>query len=343
MDQDNFILASDAKLLEPMPREPRDLNDRKPAPPRILSTAPYHSDEQFDVWHTRISSMCEVGLPPGSSAADGFEVEYMACNMTHVILTAGHHPAQTLTRTPDPGRRSPVDHWWLFYPRSGEAWFETADRQIHAQPGDMFLMSLDQAFHGRITDYDALLLGMPREAFTAVAADLDSVCNTVLSGNLAGLLADHLHHLQMRVVGMTPDELLQAGRATADMIAACIQPSRDRLEQARGPFESILFERARLYIQAHLGEPDLTPEHVAQALRISRSNLYRTFEHAGGVAHYIQRARLLAAHTELATGAEKRVQEVANSHGFKLASDFARAFRREFGYSPREARDQQRR
>ncbi|MCK1710685.1 MULTISPECIES: helix-turn-helix domain-containing protein [unclassified Bradyrhizobium] len=343
MDQDNCILASDVKLLEPMPREPRDLNDRKPAPPRILSTAPYHSDEQFDVWHTRISSMCEVGLPPGTSAADGFDVEYMTCNLAHVSLNAGHFAAQSFARTTEHVRRSPTDHWCLFYARSGEAWFETTDRQIHMKPGDVFLVSLDQDFRGRITDYDASLLGLPRDAFMGVAADLDRVCNTVLSGNLVGLLADYLHNLQTRVVGMNPDELLRAGRATAEMIAACIQPSRDRLEQAHGAIESVLFERARRYIRAHLGELDLTPEHVVQELRISRSNLYRAFEHAGGVAHYIQRTRLVAAHAELAAGNESRVQEVAHSHGFRLASDFARAFRREFGYSPREVRDRQRR
>src|SRR5439155_7257857 len=115
---------------------------------------------------------------------------------------------------------------------------------------------------------------------------------TVLSGNLVGLLTDYLHNLQTRVVGMNPDELLRAGRATAEMIAACIQPSRDRLEQAHGAIESVLFERARRYIRAHLSELDLTPEHVVQELRISRSNLYRAFKHAGGGAHYIQRTRL---------------------------------------------------
>jgi AraC-like DNA-binding protein len=147
----------------------------------------------------------------------------------------------------------------------------------------------------------------------------------------------------MHVITMSTDELKQAGRATADMIAACIQPSADRLEQARGSFESVMFEHARLYIENHLGEFDLTPERVAQQLRISRSNLYRAFESVGGVAGYILRKRLRAAHAELVVSTDSQVQEIAYRHGFKLASDFARAFRREFGISPREARERARR
>jgi AraC-like DNA-binding protein len=104
----------------------------------------------------------------------------------------------------------------------------------------------------------------------------------------------------------------------------------------------MLFERARLYIQNYLGESDLTPERVAQQLRVSRSNLYRTFEHVGGVARFIQQKRLRAAHAELVARPDRQVQEIAYRYGFKLASDFTRAYRREFGMSPREARERAR-
>jgi AraC-like DNA-binding protein len=82
---------------------------------------------------------------------------------------------------------------------------------------------------------------------------------------------------------------------------------------------------------------------VARGLRISRSNLYRAFESVGGVARYVLRKRLHAAHAELIGTIDRQVQEIAYHHGFKLASDFARAFRREFGISPRQARERARR
>jgi len=341
MQENGHTPASRARLLElmPMPREPRDFHDKAPIPPRILSTLPYEQPEQFDVWRSRISSVSEVALPNGASAVQGFAVEFMTCNMDNIVLTSGHFAAQTFAQATRSSSDALLDHWLLFRLRSGEAWFETGERRIHALPGAIFLISLDQDFRGRITDCEGMLLILPRVAFLPVAEGLDNLCNINLSGNLIELLADYLNTLESRVVLMSAGELKSAGRATAEMIAACMQPIPEVSALAKGSIDSMLFERARLYIQNHLGEFDLTPERVAQQLRTSRSNLYRAFEHVGGVARYIQLKRLRAAHTELAEHADKQVQQVAHRYGFKLASDFARAFRREFGYSPREARE----
>lgn len=345
MQQDDNTPVNAAKLLEqvPLPREPRNIRDIAPAAPRLFTTRPYPPSEQFEVWKTRMASLIDVAPPEGHNPADGFAVEYVTCNMADVVFTSGHFAAQTFARAPDPSQGTPVDIWWLFRVRSGEAWFETGERRLHARAGATFLISLDDDFHGRITDYEGLVLGLRRSAFAGAAEQLDSVCNTILSGNLIELLADYLDRLEMRVIQMSSDELRQAGRATANMIAACVELFAGGLEQGRGAIESVLFERARLYIETHLGDFDLTPDRIAQQLRISRSALYRAFESVGGVAGYIMRKRLRAAHAELVASTDRQVQEIAYRHGFKLASDFTRAFRREFGASPRETRERARR
>ncbi|WP_245424276.1 AraC family transcriptional regulator [Methylovirgula sp. 4M-Z18] len=220
---------------------------------------------------------------------------------------------------------------------SGEAWFATGERQIHAKAGDTYLISLDQDFRGRMTDYQAQILYLPRDAFRSVAADFDKLCNMILPGSLIGLLGDHLGSLENRLVDMGPEELAQAGRATVDLIAASIQPLHKRLQEALGAIDTVLFERANVYIQSHLANPDLAPEDLMQAIGVSRSNLYRAFEHVGGVSRHIQSCRLLAARSALRRGG--RIQDIAYNHGFSSGTVFARAFRREFGYSPSKARD----
>ncbi|MGJ4859648.1 helix-turn-helix domain-containing protein [Labrys sp. La1] len=290
------------------------------------------------MWKSRISSLSDVGLPNDASSAEGFEIEYMHCDMGEVVFNSGYFATQTLRHLSRRPRSSAINQWFLFHLRFGEAWFDTRGRRLHARPGAMFLISLNEEFQGQIMGYEGQLLILPREAFAGVAGDLDGLSNTLLSGSLAELLATYLNSLETHILRMSVDELRVAGRATAELIATCLRPSLDKLGQTSGQAESALFRRARAYIQQHLNDIDLGPERLMSQLRISRSNLYRAFEELGGVAAYIQRQRLLSAHADLVASPEMQVQAIAYRYGFSSASDFARAFRREFGHSPRQLR-----
>jgi len=327
---------------QPLPKAPAGFGDRKPAAPRGISTAAYAPEEQFEAWRCHVAPFMDVGLPPGTAPADGFLAEFMICSLGGIGVASGRADAFSFSHAPGHSapepRRAPIGCWRLMLMTEGEMWVESSDRHAHVRPGDLFLLSLDAAFRGRGTRQAGLCLTLPRDAFAAAAAGFDRASGAVLTGPLAALLVDYLRSLEVRLVGMTPDDLMQAGRATAEMLAACIRPSRDPLEEAQSTVASVLFDRARSYIQAHFGNPELTPERVAQDLRVSRSNLYRVFERAGGVSRYIQQCRLFAAHAALSSESGRRIQDIAYGCGFKLASDFTRAFKREFGYSPREAR-----
>ena len=73
---------------------------------------------------------------------------------------------------------------------------------------------------------------------------------------------------------------------------------------------------------------------------MSRSKLYRLFENNGGVAHFINRERLREAHRRLNSDRETlSIHAIGNEVGFVDHSTFSRAFRREFGCSPTEARE----
>ena len=72
---------------------------------------------------------------------------------------------------------------------------------------------------------------------------------------------------------------------------------------------------------------------------MSRSQLYRVLESEGGVAHYIQRRRLSESFALLCDASQNLpIGKVAEMLCFADASSFSRAFRQEFGVSPREVR-----
>ena len=96
--------------------------------------------------------------------------------------------------------------------------------------------------------------------------------------------------------------------------------------------------RAVRLIEARPDEP-LTLGALARAARLSPYHFLRTFERLTGVTphQFVLRARLREAATRLVTGPAK-VLDVALDCGFGDVSNFNRAFRAEFGMSPRAYR-----
>lgn len=97
--------------------------------------------------------------------------------------------------------------------------------------------------------------------------------------------------------------------------------------------------RVDAIIQAQAGDPSLTPTSIAAQLAISLRQLYRAFDGAESPAARIRRRRLELAAALLATRTGRpQVEAIAQQCGFVSAEYFSRAFRREFGLSPRAYR-----
>ena len=123
------------------------------------------------------------------------------------------------------------------------------------------------------------------------------------------------------------------------MILACASPTVDRIHEAEEPISMVLLERARRLVQGKLFDSDFRIDAVARELGVSRTRLYRLFEPYGGVAHYLQRRRLIDAHAVLADPCDqRRIVDIAEQRCFTDGAEFSRAFRREFGYTPSDVR-----
>ena len=96
-------------------------------------------------------------------------------------------------------------------------------------------------------------------------------------------------------------------------------------------------EAAKLYVEDHLSEPNLTPGNAAAALGISVRHLHLLFEPTGtSFAQYVARQRLVQCRASLScpTGARRSVADIAFGWGFNSLATFYRAFEREFGSAP---------
>jgi len=176
-------------------------------------------------------------------------------------------------------------------------------------------------------------------AFRDIAPLLDGALGSTLDTPLGHLLGDYMMALERRLSVVTEADLSRLTTAVGAMVAAAVSPSADRVAVARGQIDVGRKERVRQAVRRHLRTPTLGPKNLGRLVGMSRSNLYRLLEDAGGVARYIHRERLLEAYAILSDPASTQsISAIAEDLCFADASSFSRTFKREFGCTPGEAR-----
>ena len=189
------------------------------------------------------------------------------------------------------------------------------------------------------THVDRVQFFLARDAFRDIAALLDASSGSVLDTPLGRLLGDYMIALEGRLSDVTEADSSGIIRALGAMVAVAAAPSVERVAVARPQINIGRKERVRQAVRKHLRTPTFGPTILCRLVGMSRSNLYRLFEDAGGVGRYIQRERLLEAHAVLTNSATTQsISAIAEDLCFADASSFSRAFRREFGHSPGEVR-----
>ena len=131
------------------------------------------------------------------------------------------------------------------------------------------------------------------------------------------------------VLGNTMQILVYLRRAVRDRSAAPLMAEKPEL-----------LDQALAYIENHLAEK-ITLSDIAKQLWVSQSTITQTFRNKMGVSFYrcVTQRRLIAAKTLIIEGIP--LESVGQRVGYSDYSSFYRAFKQEFGISPRQFRKKQ--
>jgi len=220
---------------------------------------------------------------------------------------------------------------------SGVERFRYRGSEHLAPPDTLVLMNPDELHTGRAETEQGWRYRM---------VYLDADVLSALSGDAGWWFAEAVGHdaVRARRVG----RLLQALWSCNDSLAFDSQLSSlvDELRPAARIGRTARAEAVQRFgsvidfMHARLGDT-LTLEMLAGVAGLSPYHFLRTFERITGVTphQYVLRARLRRAATRLVTGPGK-ILDLALESGFGDLSNFNRAFRAEFGMSPRAYRRQ---
>jgi len=326
------------EVTEHVAGRPLAATPEKPSVPAFeFSTLDLPPEEQFLAWRASYAPMVDLTEP------DDFTVDFLGeqvlWDLGHLVFSRVRTDGLGFASLSGHVRRDPVDHWLISVMLSGSSVTIAPKTTFKGHTRSVQIHPLGKVFEGVLTDSEMLQLFVPRDFFRGMVDVLDRAEFSTRDDGMAKLLGDYLAGLARCLPSMDAKNLPKLVTATKAMILACVAPAPDRLHEASDAISFSLLERARCFVQANIRAPDLSVSTLQRELGISRSRLYRLFEPYGGVFHYIQHRRLVDAHSALADPRDtRRILDIAEERGFPDASEFSRAFKREFGYSPREVR-----
>jgi AraC-like DNA-binding protein len=198
--------------------------------------------------------------------------------------------------------------------------------------------------------FETVVVRVPRELLRGHATHIDSLTAVTISGKtrLAKAAARLLPELAVGLENGTiePGDESEIVESVVDLIRSLYTApaGADALRTLRSRAEILLAVES--FIEANLGDPDLTPEQIARASFISRRYLHKLFEAEGtSVCGWIRAARLDRCRRDLLDPAlaHQTILAIATRWGLPGPQQFSRLFRTTYGCSARELRREARR
>jgi AraC-like DNA-binding protein len=294
--------------------------------------------EQFGYWRDAVAPLMEVQST--ASGATGFYAKARAYDLGRMHFASLRVDPMKFRRTPQRIRKSHIDHWQLVLRKRGSESGAWGGRLLRSGAGSLDIRSLATPCVASASASELVCVWMSRDAFSAMAGPLDAACHQPISGTMKIVLREFILAVERYKSSLTVQEIPVVVNSLAALIGAVIQPTEEALAQAATPISAGLFEAARQFVDANLSSPTLGPDAICRELNVSRRKLYYMFEHHGGLLTFIRTRRLTACHEALANLADPRlISTIAYKHGFSDATHFSRAFRAQYGYSPKEVRE----
>lgn len=240
--------------------------------------------------------------------------------------------------------RSGVDTDKLFVSiqLSGFSFCSQDDRSSARAPGEFVVIERRSSVIETKKDNKSLTIALPRDRIEKFLGPTRRYTSLTIGRNLASaVLATNF----LKDLASVSDRLSSeaAGRMAAigiDLIVASIA-ERLALEAPKSLNSTIIVQRAKAHVEAHLDDPSLDPPYLAATLGVSLRRLQQLFhEHGRSISEWIWRRRLEVATERLADPgyAHLSIGQLAYGCGFLNQAHFTRRFKEHHGLTPRDFR-----
>jgi AraC-like DNA-binding protein len=273
-----------------------------------------------------------------------FHISTTTFQLDNAVLVEARSCALRYTRTPAHVAYG-VDHYQVVLYLGGGGEFFADDTVTQQRAGDISVINLARPFvvreiqakDGATSSLNVLLprlLLAPALADRSAGATISLLSRETPYGRMVG---EFLLSLRRSAAELSRSERQAMVQSLAVLIAGGFGSTG--FDTRAAAMKDDLLARVKLHIEHSLSMPSLDVENLCAGFGLSRASLYRLFA-PNSPANYIQERRLHRAFAMLLSPAFRswRIIDIACDCCFSSDATFIRAFRRQFGLSPGEAR-----
>ena len=308
----------------------------------LFTTESFHPRDRFGRWCDAISDMrVPTELKRLSDDPFGGKLEFARIGSIEAIRSS--HSSLRAEATPNLVRRHGQENAvGVFLRLAGVAKTSQSDRTSVQRPGDLVVLDSNPAAQEYASGSQMLTLHIPRERLESFLGPARLYSGLTIGADLGStaLATGFLTELMRVGHRLAPDVADRMSAIGVDLIAASIA-ERLAQELSRPLHEAVTVQRAKTYVEAHLGDPNFGPPELAAAVGVSLRRLQEMFHERGRhVSDYIWERRLLRAGHQLGSVEHDHlpIGTVAYSCGFSSQAHFSRRFKARHGLTPTEFR-----
>jgi AraC-like DNA-binding protein len=268
-----------------------------------------------------------------------FQVDGRAWLLGQLMVTSTRLTAVQIERTQAHIAADKRDTYSFILLRRGSWTADIEAGHLQVASGQICVMDFAHSWLVEGTEQDNIMLVVPRQLAEEIAPGAPPLHGRLIEGASGRMLAEHMFSLARYLPDFKVGDLPVIQQATIGVLTATLRGlPREDPTPCRNLHREI-GSRVLAYIEQHLTDSALSVATICRDVGVSRASLYRSFNTTNGVAAYIQRRRLEAAHALISDeGGKLSMAEVADMHCFSSQAHFSTAFRRMFGYTPVAAR-----
>lgn len=302
---------------------------------KVWDTSDVARREGFAYWRESVTQ-AYLPLEPETRSRAGFQGRIVRNGGSRLKVSRVWSSRSVVARTGACIARRSNGDFFANLLLSGSALVRQADRTAVAKAGEVIVLDTDQAFSLDFSEgVDLVCVAFDGSAVRRIITRTGRPADLVVHGAAAGrLVAAYMSGLaeDIEAVGSIAD-------LAADQFPALVARAAAPLAPVTTHSANLAF-RICQFVEAEIGDRDLSAKRIAAAFGVSRSAVYEAMAARGlTVAGFIRDRRLRGCVADFRSAKpDDPTTAVAERWGFRDAAAFSRTFRRMTGVPPGEFR-----